>query len=109
MNPVHEIKSLATPPGATTQRRITLLLSLSFYSRLIKLIANSVSQALRQTMQKLPINIKVGSKTVIVGEVETKLKATLTVMLTIAPNNNPTSQQLSAQAYLRQDVTIAVS
>ena len=60
-------------------------------------------------MWKLPINIKVGSETVIVGEVETKLKAILAVMLTTAPNNNPTSQQLSARAYLRQDVTIAVS
>ena len=76
---------------------------------MIKLIANSVSQALRRTTQKLPINIKVGSETVIVGEVETKLKAIPAVMLTIAPNNDPTSQQLSAQAYLRQDVTIVAS
>ena len=32
MDPVHKIKSLETPPGATIQRRIAFLLSLSFYS-----------------------------------------------------------------------------
>ena len=98
-------------PHPSTKYLVILNLSLlpSRWKRLIKLIANSVSQALRQTTRKLPINIKVGSETVIVGEVETKLKAIPAVMLTIAPNNDPTSQQLSARAYLRQDVTIVAS